>query len=62
MTDFWPGPDPWNAFEQNPAWDRAGEPEREPVSATDDTDPQPAGDAAQDETFVRDAIQRVYHP
>lgn len=62
MTDFWPGQDPWNAFEQNPSWDRAGEHDRDPVSDTDDTDPQAAGDALPEETFVRDAIQRVYHP
>ena len=62
MTDFWPGQDPWNAFEQNPAWDSAGERDAEAVSDTDDTHPRPAGDATHEVTFVRDAIQRIYHP
>ncbi|MGH7687456.1 MAG: hypothetical protein ACREN2_11660 [Candidatus Dormibacteria bacterium] len=62
MTDFWPGQDPWSAFEQNPAWDGAGEPDGDPVSDPGDTETQTPTDATRGAIFVRDAIQRIYHP
>ncbi len=61
MTDFWPGQNPWNSFEQNPAWDSAGEPDR---ALTDDSDVESrsSGEPAHEVAFVQEAIQRVYHP
>lgn len=60
MTDFWPGQDPFNSFEQNPGWDSAGEPDR---ARSDDAG---AGEATSESphevAFVQAAIQRVYHP
>ena len=62
MTDFWPGQDPWNSFEQRPAWDEAGEPEHEHDADHREPEAQLAGEAPHDVVFVREAIQRVYHP
>lgn len=60
MTDFWPGQDPFNSFEDNPAWDRAGEPDR---ARSDDggTRDVPA-ESPHEVAFVQAAIQRVYLP
>ena len=61
MTDFWPGQDPWNSFEQNPAWDGAGDPDRAHPADGGDVD-APSADSAREVAFVQEAIQRVYHP
>lgn len=61
MTDFWPGEDPWNAFEQNPAWDGAGEPERALPADSDEPETVPTSEVSHEVTFVQQAIQRVYH-
>lgn len=62
MTDFWPGQDPWNAFEQRPAWDGAGEPESERDDEQHEPEVHLTGEAAHEVAFVQQAIQRVYHP
>ena len=60
MTDFWPGQDPFNSFEHNPAWDGAGEPDR---ARSDDSGAAESPPESQHEVaFVQAAIQRVYHP
>lgn len=62
MTGFWPGEDPWKAFEHNPAWDGAGEPDAEPAADSSDPATVLTGEASHEVTFVQQAIQRVYHP
>ena len=60
MTDFWPGQDPFNSFEHNPAWDTAGEPDR---VRSDDAGPgERKAESPHEVAFVQAAIQRVYHP
>ena len=60
MTDFWPGEDPFNSFDQNPVWDSAGEPDRS-RSAEGAARDVPA-ESPHEVAFVQAAIQRVYHP
>lgn len=62
MTGFWPGEDPWNAFEHNPAWDGAGGPDSDRAPDSCDADIARSGEASHEVTFVQQAIQRVYHP
>lgn len=62
MTDFWPGQDPWNAFEHRPAWDGAGEPESERDPNPRTAEPHASAEPAHEVAFVQQAIQRVYHP
>jgi hypothetical protein len=62
MTDFLPGEDPWNAFEQNPAWDGAGDAERQQTDEIDEPETVLSGEVSHEVTFVQQAIQRVYHP
>ena len=60
MTDFWPGQDPFNSFENNPAWDTAGETDR---ARPDDAGATEApAEWPHEVAFVQAAIQRVYHP
>lgn len=61
MTDFWPGQNPWNSFDHNPAWDDATD---QAHGRTDDgdVDARSSGEPAQEVAFVQEAIQRVYHP
>ena len=60
MTDFWPGQDPFSSFEDNPAWDSAGEPDR---ARSDDAARREApAESPHEVAFVQAAIQRVYHP
>jgi len=59
MTDFWPGQNPWNSFEQSPAWD--GEPDQALID-DNDVESRSSGEPAHEVAFVQEAIQRVYHP
>lgn len=61
MTDFWPGQNPWNSFDHNPAWDDATTDEGH--ARTDDSDVDArSSEPAHEVAFVQEAIQRVYHP
>ena len=60
MTDFWPGQDPFNSFEDNPVWDSAGEPDL--ARSDDGAAREAAAEAAHEVAFVQAAIQRVYRP
>ena len=60
MTDFWPGQDPFNSFDQSPGWDSAGEPDR--ARSDDGGAGEAPAESPRDVAFVQAAIQRVYHP